>query len=149
MLGTLNVSCFPSLSELIVNNCCSMLCSFVFIPVLSVARQIKLKLWSLSQSVVIPCWPNHRTSTSPFILCLSVLLNAFLSCSLAFSSSNWFYNLIVQHIFRSSAASCCTQCSGPLSFSSCDLPLGYLSCKHTFDCHFYNPGRYYLGNDET
>lgn len=31
-------------------------------------------------------------------------------------------------------------------FFSCDLPLGYLSCKHKFDCHFYNPGScWYLG----
>jgi len=115
MTGRLNLSCLPFVTELVVNNCCLLVCAVVFLALLSVVICLSRRLrWSLlgqmTELVLHPRFPVGISATEciPLLDCGLVLVD--------FSP----YNLIIQHTFlRSSSASNCIQCSGPLlSFSS-------------------------------
>lgn len=138
--------CCLFVTELIVSNCCPLFCPIVFIIILCFVWQAEHKLWS---ALVKVCSDPFLAKSQNwyfilYFLCASVLLNVFLTWILVLS---WLILLLIIWLY----SICFLESPQPHAifsvlglfvffFFPCDVPLGYLSCKHKFDCYLCNPG---------
>lgn len=117
MIGRLNLSCLPFVTELIVNNCCLLVC-LVFITILCVVSRTQIVICHSQSLQVILSWQSNRIHPlfpvfSSAIECIPLLDSGLVLVDVTP------HDLIIQHmLLRSSSDSHRIQCSGPLSFSS-------------------------------
>lgn len=71
MIGRLNLSCLPFVTELIVNNCCLLVC-LVFITILCVVSRTQIVICRSQSLQVILSWQSNRIHPL-FPVCFSAI----------------------------------------------------------------------------